>query len=52
MWVLALVQVSIVVFQALMYLRHALARSDKFGLLTPEEKARVFKDGDDHEQKA
>lgn len=43
MWVLALVLVSIVVFQALMYLRHALAFSDKFGLLTPEEKARVYK---------
>lgn len=43
MWVLALVLVSIVVVQALMYLRQALAFSDRFGLLTPQEKAHVYK---------
>lgn len=43
MWVLALVLVSIVVVQALMYLRQALAFSDRFGLLTPQEKARVYR---------
>lgn len=43
LWIMALLLVAVVVVQALLYLRHALAFSNRFDLLSPEEKARVYK---------
>ena len=43
MWILALAIVTLVVVQALLYLRRALTLSRDFDLLTSEETSRVYK---------
>lgn len=43
LWILALLVISIVVVQALMYLRMTLGFSDKYNILTPEDKGIVYK---------
>ena len=43
MWILALAIVTLVVVQAILYLRRALTLSRDFDLLTPEETSRVYK---------
>lgn len=43
MWLFATAIIAVVVAQALLYLRMTLSLSDQFGILTPEEKGKVFK---------
>lgn len=43
LWVLAILLVGVVVAQAILYLRMTLAFSDRFGILTPDERRMVYK---------